>query len=69
MAITRCPGYDLRLWKAADVFEVTCPQCGRAIEFWQDDDTRRCPKCKQVTTNPKLTSMPQQYPSKEVAEA
>ncbi|MCK4999184.1 MAG: hypothetical protein KAS23_06605 [Anaerohalosphaera sp.] len=52
--MARCPGQDQRFWKLDDIFEVNCPQCGYSIEFWKDEPQVKCPKCKQVITNPKL---------------
>ena len=50
----RCPGQDTRLWKADDVSEEQCPQCGSAVEFWKDDTRRRCPHCGALVRNPKV---------------
>ena len=50
----KCPGQDQRYWKPDDIFEINCLECGTLIEFWKDEPTRKCPKCKKLTTNPKL---------------
>lgn len=52
--MVRCPGQDQRFWKPEDIFEVSCPGCGASIEFWKDEPKLRCPKCKEMTVNPKL---------------
>jgi hypothetical protein len=52
--MAKCPGQDKRFWKPDDIFDVNCPECGAAVEFWKDDPKLRCPHCKQVVTNPKL---------------
>jgi HD superfamily phosphodiesterase len=54
MATSQCPGQDKRFWKADDIFESPCPQCGAAIEFWKDDLRRRCRACGQTVPNPKF---------------
>jgi hypothetical protein len=50
----RCPGQDPRFWKLGDIFDVVCPHCGTAIEFWKDEPSVKCPQCRKVTVNPKL---------------
>lgn len=50
----RCPGQDQRFWKPDDIFEVKCPACGAAVEFWKDDPKVKCRKCDHVVTNPRL---------------
>jgi len=54
MAIDKCPGQDQRFWKPEDIFEVTCPGCGAAVELWKDDPRRKCPQCGAEVKNPKL---------------
>ena len=54
MAIDQCPGQDKRFWKPGDVFEASCPHCGKSIEFWKDDQRRRCRSCGRVAPNPKF---------------
>ncbi|MCX8022992.1 MAG: hypothetical protein N2745_09500 [Syntrophorhabdaceae bacterium] len=50
----RCPGQDMRYWKPGDIFETVCPHCGNAVEFFKDETTRRCRKCKNIVVNPKM---------------
>jgi hypothetical protein len=59
MAIDQCPGQDKRFWKPGDVFEAPCPHCGRSIEFWKDDQRRRCRSCGRMAANPKLREVVQ----------
>jgi len=47
----KCPGQDTRYWTADAVFEVTCPRCGNAEEFFKDEPTRRCKKCGEKLVN------------------
>lgn len=54
MTIHRCPGQYPRFWKPDDVFEVDCPHCGVAVEFFKDDPRRKCPACGRLCVNPKL---------------
>ena len=50
----KCPGQDLRYWKPEDILDVSCPQCGRKIQFFKDDVRRRCKSCGVQITNPKI---------------
>jgi predicted HD phosphohydrolase len=50
----KCPGQDSRYWKPGAIFEVECPQCGNAVEFFKDDTTRRCKTCGHRFLNPGL---------------
>jgi hypothetical protein len=52
--MVRCPGQDLRFWKLDDIFDVECPHCGVAIEFWRDEPNVKCPACRKMVVNPKL---------------
>ena len=49
-----CPGQDTAFWRPGDIFEVTCSDCGREVEFFKDDVSRRCPGCGKRIQNPKL---------------
>jgi hypothetical protein len=49
-----CPGQDTRYWKPGDIFEAPCPHCGRAIEFFKDESTRKCRGCHRLVTNPRM---------------
>lgn len=50
----RCPGQDWHRYRPEDVFEVACPSCGEAVEFWRDDARRRCPGCGRGLPNPRF---------------
>ncbi len=52
--MVRCPGQDLRFWKPDDIFDVECPHCGTAVEFWKDEPSVKCAACRKVVVNPKL---------------
>lgn len=52
--MVRCPGQDLRFWKLDDIFDVECPHCGAAVEFWKDEPSVKCPKCRERVVNPRL---------------
>jgi len=50
----KCPGQDTRYWKQDAIFEVKCPNCGTAVEFFKDDSIRRCPSCGKGLSNPRM---------------
>jgi len=50
----KCPGQDIRYWKPGDIFEIPCPRCGRIVEFFKDEPTRRCKGCGHKFVNPKM---------------
>jgi hypothetical protein len=50
----KCPGQDTQHWKPGDIFESPCSNCGRSIEFFKDDTSRKCKGCGARVLNPKL---------------
>ena len=52
--MVRCPGQDQRFWKPDDIFEVKCPACGGAVEFFKDEPKLKCYRCGQMVVNPKI---------------
>ncbi len=50
----KCPGQDTRYWRPGDIYEAPCPQCGKIVEFFKDDSTRRCKNCGKRVLNPRL---------------
>lgn len=42
----KCPGQDLSRKKIEEVaYDLACPKCGCAVEFFFDDRVRVCPEC------------------------
>jgi hypothetical protein len=50
----KCPGQDTRYWKPGDIFDVDCPHCGNKVEFFKDEATRQCVRCKNKIVNPRM---------------
>jgi hypothetical protein len=50
----KCPGQDQRYWTPDAIFDVQCPYCGRAIEFWKDEPSRICRGCAREVRNPRI---------------
>ncbi len=54
MGKTMCPGQDTAFWRPGDIYEIPCSECGKEVEFFKDDATRRCCNCGKLVRNPKL---------------
>ena len=50
----KCPGQDMQYWKPDAVFETDCPQCGAKVEFFKDDQMRKCGSCGHRFVNPNM---------------
>ncbi len=50
----KCPGQDSQYWKADAIYEAKCPECGKPVEFFKDDATRKCGSCGHRFLNPSL---------------
>ena len=50
-----CPGQDTRYWRPEDIFDIPCGVCGKDVEFFKDDVTRRCRSCGTLIRNPKIS--------------
>jgi endogenous inhibitor of DNA gyrase (YacG/DUF329 family) len=50
----KCPGQDSRYWGPDAIFDVPCPSCGTAVEFFKDEATRRCTSCGFRFRNPSI---------------
>lgn len=47
MVLNKCPGQDLGRKQLKDIiYEINCPHCGYEVEFFFDDKSRPCPRCK-----------------------
>jgi hypothetical protein len=52
--VSRCPGQNTQFWRPDDIFNIECPKCGNAVEFFKDDIRRRCKNCSHMFLNPRL---------------
>ncbi len=50
----KCPGPGTRFWKSGDIFSVPCAGCSKPVEFFKDENCRRCPHCGYRFRNPRL---------------
>ena len=50
----KCPGQDTMYWKPGAIFDTKCPKCGKKVEFFKDDTTRKCPHCGHRFMNPEM---------------
>lgn len=49
----RCPKQEENFLKPNGIYEVECSACGEEVEFFADDEKKRCPKCGVVLDNPR----------------
>ena len=53
----KCPGQDTRFKKISDVvYYIPCTHCGEEVEFWHDDNKRKCLDCGE-TVQPDLETL------------
>lgn len=50
----KCPGQDMQYWNSEAIYEVDCPECAKAVEFYKDDTTRSCTHCGHRFVNPRM---------------
>jgi HD superfamily phosphohydrolase YqeK len=50
----QCPGQDTRFWKPGAIFDAPCPKCGKPIEFFKDESSRKCKNCGTHVINPRM---------------
>jgi HD superfamily phosphodiesterase len=50
----KCPGQDTQYWQPGAIFEANCPECGKQVEFFKDDPTRKCGNCGHRFVNPEM---------------
>lgn len=50
----KCPGQDTLYWKPGAIYEVSCPKCEKAVEFFKDDTARKCGHCGHRFVNPQM---------------
>ena len=50
----KCPGQDMQFWENDAIFDIDCPECGKPVEFYKDDTTRKCGSCGHRFVNPKM---------------
>lgn len=50
----KCPGQDRGYWTGDRVFDLPCPKCGFAVEFFRDEGARRCAHCGYAFSNARI---------------
>ncbi len=48
----KCPRQEQRAWTPDDTVEVKCSGCGQTMEFFKDEQSRKCRQCGQKVVNP-----------------
>jgi hypothetical protein len=49
-----CPGQNTMFWRPQDIYDIGCPACGKAVEFFKTDVRRTCRGCGTKVLNPKM---------------
>ena len=49
-----CPGQSTMFWRPSDIYDIPCPACGRAVEFFKTDIRRICKGCGTRILNPRV---------------
>ena len=47
----KCTGNNTQEWGPEAIFEVECPSCGTLVEFFKDEISRYCPRCRETVVN------------------
>jgi len=50
----QCPGQNTMFWRPEDIYDVPCPHCNHAVEFFKTDLKRTCSHCGEKILNPKV---------------
>ncbi|MBI5445355.1 MAG: hypothetical protein HY900_29600 [Deltaproteobacteria bacterium] len=50
----KCPGQDTQQWGFDAIFDVECPKCHTALEFFRDEVKHRCKRCGEVVFNDRM---------------
>jgi hypothetical protein len=50
----KCPGQDTQYWQPGAIFDADCPKCGKQVEFFKDDTSRKCGNCGHRFVNPNM---------------
>ena len=53
-----CGSHDRSSWTPDDVFELPCLECGEPVEFFKDDQHRRCASCGATTRTRRAQRIP-----------
>lgn len=52
--LVKCPGQDMQEWGPESIYDVACPKCGIAVEFFKDEIKRTCKSCGAIVVNERL---------------
>lgn len=52
--MAKCPGQDTQQWGFDAIYDVECPKCHQAIEFFRDEVKHRCKSCGEVVFNERM---------------
>jgi endogenous inhibitor of DNA gyrase (YacG/DUF329 family) len=44
----KCTGNNTQEWGTDSIFDIECRHCGHPVEFFKDEITRNCPRCRKT---------------------
>jgi hypothetical protein len=47
----KCTGNNTQEWGPDAIFNVECKNCGNMVEFFKDEISRTCSRCKNTVNN------------------
>jgi hypothetical protein len=52
--MSKCPGQNTQYWGFDAIYEVRCPKCSNAVEFFRDEVRRKCKVCGEMVFNDRM---------------
>ena len=52
--MSKCPGQDTQQWGFDAIYDVECPKCHAALEFFKDEVKHRCKGCGEMVFNDRM---------------
>lgn len=52
--MSKCPGQDTQQWGKDAIYDVSCPKCQAAVEFFKDEVKHRCRHCGEMVFNERM---------------
>ncbi len=52
--MSKCPGQNTQQWGYDSIFDIECPKCRAAVEFFKDEVRHRCKNCGEIVFNDRM---------------
>jgi len=53
---SECGNSNTQKWGPNSIYNIDCPKCGNAVEFFKDEKKRTCVKCDTKIINPHINA-------------